>query len=148
MGANSQPAIVQKGISNNITPFRKEKKMNITADIALKMPLCEIALEQDWVDELCKSAGIGGAQKAYKCLRQIVRWAMDKWSLFIPEVTRGIVLTQRRLKRLIRGLVGCPHEATGIIQCALGCRPSENYALRWEQINWRTFIVRINKSLH
>lgn len=107
--------------------------MNITADIVLKMPLCEIALDhylpekkkrrqpdtvygyessinlhvlprwgemtieeishdavQDWVDELCKSAGIGGAQKAYKCLRQIIRWAMDKWSLFIPEVTRGI----------------------------------------------------------
>ena len=176
--------------------------MNITADIAMKMTICEIAFDhylpekrkrrqpdtvygyessinlhvipmwghmtieeiehdavQDWVDELCKAAGIGGAEKAYKCLRQIIRWAMDKWSLFIPEVTRGIeferkpaykppVLTQRRLKRLIRGLVGCEFEATGIIQCALGCRPSENYALRWEQINWRTGIVHIGKSLH
>lgn len=114
---------------------------------------------QDWVDETAKTSGPGGAEKAYKCLRQVIRWAMDKWGLYVADPTRGVemprkpeyrppVLTQRRLKRLIRGLVGCPHEATAIIQCALGCRPSENYALGWEQINWRNGDLHIGASLH
>ena len=114
---------------------------------------------QDWVDELASSIGAGGAEKAYKCLRQVIRWAIDHWGLQVIDPTRGIelprkpqykpaVLTQRRLKRLIRGLVGCEYEATGIIQCALGVRPSENYALHWQDINWRTGVVHIRRGLH
>lgn len=115
---------------------------------------------QEWVDNMAASdAGPGGVEKAYKCLRQIVRWAMDKWQLYMADPTRGIelprkptykppVLTERRLKRLIRGLVGCPFEATAVIQCALGCRMSENEYLRWEQINWRTGMVHIGGALH
>lgn len=115
---------------------------------------------QDWVDELAQTdAGPGGAWKAFKCLRQIVNWAIAKWGLYVADPCRGIeepkapvyrpeTLTERRLKRLIRGLVGCAYEATGIIQTALGCRPSENYYLRWEWINWRTGHVPIRGSLH
>lgn len=114
---------------------------------------------QDWVDGLCASAGPGGAEKAYKCLRQVIRWAMDKWGVLMVDPTRKIkferrrayqpaVLTQRRLKKLIRGLVGCEHEATGVLQASVGCRPSEAYCIRWEQINWRTGCVRISGSLH
>lgn len=114
---------------------------------------------QDWVDELAKTAGIGGAWKAFKCLRQVIRWAIRKWSLYVADPTQGIecpkrpayrpeTLSVRRLKRLVRGLVGCEHEATGIIQCALGCRPSENYYLRWEWVDWRTGQVPIRGSLH
>lgn len=115
---------------------------------------------QAWVDELSRTkAGIGGAEKAYKCLRQIVRWAMDKWGLFMVDPTRKIeferkpqykpeTLTQRRMKKLIRGMVGCEFEPTAIIQCALGLRPSENYCLEWRQINWRNGVVHIRASLH
>lgn len=114
---------------------------------------------QDWVDELAPEHGPGGAEKAYKCLRQIIRWALDKWGLYVADPTRGIemphkpaykpeVLSQRRLKKLIRGLVGCAYEATGIIQSALGCRPSENHYIHWEWINWRTGHVPIRGSLH
>ncbi len=115
---------------------------------------------QDWLDELAKTdAGPGGAEKAYKCLRQIIRWAIDKWGLFVADPTRGIempeapvyrpeTLTERRLKRQVRGMVGCMHEATAIIQEAIGCRPSENYYLHWEWINWRTGHVPIKGSLH
>lgn len=115
---------------------------------------------QDWVDDLAKTdAGAGGAEKAYKCLRQVIRWAIDKWGLYVADPTRGIempeaptykpeTLTERRLKRMIRGMVGCAHEATAIIQAALGCRPSENYYLHWEWINWRTGHVPIKGSLH
>lgn len=75
---------------------------------------------QEWVDELAArpKTRAGGAWKAYKTLRQIIRWAMDKWGLFVADPTRGIerprkpnykpdTLTHRRLKRLIRGMVGC-----------------------------------------
>lgn len=113
---------------------------------------------QEWVDALPDQCGPGGAKKAYKCLRQIVRWAIDKWGLYVADPTRGIelprqprytpeTLTHRRLKRLVRGMVGCECEATLIISASLGVRPGENYALRWEQINWRTGLVPIRASL-
>lgn len=114
---------------------------------------------QTWVDDLAKSIGAGGAEKAYKCLRQVIRWSIDRWGLQVIDPTRGVelprkksykppVLTQRRLKKLIRGLVGCEYEASGIIQCALGVRASENYAITWEQIDWRSGIIHIGRSLH
>lgn len=33
---------------------------------------------QAWVDELTPLRGPSGAEKAYKCLRQIIRWAIDR----------------------------------------------------------------------
>lgn len=113
---------------------------------------------QEWVDSFPKD-NPGGAEKAFKCLRQIIRWTMDKWTIFMADPTRGVelprkptykpeTLTERRLKRLIRGLVGCAYEATAIIQTALGCRMSENEYLHWEWINWRTGFVPLRGSLH
>lgn len=114
---------------------------------------------QDWVDELAQTqAGPGGAWKAYKCLRQIIRWAMKKWGLFVADPTLGIerpykkqykpdVLTPRRLKRFVRGMVGCECEASAILSSALGTRPSETYAVKWERINWRTGHVPIDCAL-
>lgn len=125
------------------------------------LPIRDITRDavQDWVDELGKTdAGPGGTEKAYKCLRQIIRWAIDKWGLYVADPTRGIelprkpvyrpeTLTQRQLKRHIRGMVGCECEATEIISAALGVRPGENYCLRWEAINWRTGEVPIRGTL-
>lgn len=117
-------------------------------------------LVQAWVDELVPTdAGPGGAEKACNCLRQIFNWSLDKWGLFLAVPTRRIeydrkpayrpeTLTERRIKKLIRGMVGCVFEPTIIIQAALGLRPSENYYLRWEQINWRNGSVPIKGSLH
>lgn len=113
---------------------------------------------QDWVDELGREVGAGGAEKAYKCLRQIIRWAIRKWSLYVPDPTVGIemprksaykpaVLTTRRLKKLVRGFVGHKHESTLIISAALGVRPGENYYLHWSDINWRTGVVPIKGTL-
>lgn len=76
----------------------------------------------------------------------------------MADPTRGIelprqplyrceTLTHRRLKRLIRGMVGCECEATFILSSSLGLRPGESYALRWEQINWRTGLVPIRATL-
>ena len=112
---------------------------------------------QAWVDELVPESGPGGALKAYKCLRQIIRWAIDE-GMEVADPTHRIeiekepkgplnTLTQRRLKKLIRGFVGHSLEPTVILQCSLGLRPSENYYLRWESINWRTGEVRIEGAL-
>lgn len=124
------------------------------------MTISEITKDavQEWVDGLPELCGPGGAKKAYKCLRQVIRWAIDKWGLYVADPTRGIelprqplyrceTLTHRRLKRLIRGMVGCECEATFILSSSLGLRPGESYALRWEQINWRTGLVPIRATL-
>lgn len=83
---------------------------------------------------------------------------MRKWGLFVADPTLGIekprkpaykpeVLTPRRLKRLIRGFVGCEQEPTLIIEADLGTRPGECYVLHWEWINWRTGHVPIASTL-
>lgn len=113
---------------------------------------------QDWVDSLAPICGPGGAEKAYKCLRQMIRWAIRKWALYVPDPTVGIemprkpaykpeTLTQRRLKRLVRGFVGHRHEATLILSAALGLRPGECYALTWSAINWRSGLVPVKGTL-
>lgn len=113
---------------------------------------------QLWVDELAPEIGPGGAEKAYKCLRQVVRWAIRKFRMFVADPTVGIemprkplkktqVLTPRRLKRLVRGFVGYKDEPTLIISAALGVRLGENYFLHWEDINWRTGEVPIKGTL-
>ncbi len=112
---------------------------------------------QEWVDSFPPD-NPGGCEKAYKCLRQIINWAINKWGLYVANPTKGIelprkplykpeVLTSRRLKRLIRGCIGAPHEATLIVSAALGLRPGENYYLHWQDINWRTGRVPIRGTL-
>lgn len=113
---------------------------------------------QDWVDELASEVGPGGAEKAYKCLRQVIRWAVRKFRMYVPDPTVGIemprkslykpeTLTTRRLKKLVRGFVGHENEPTLIISAALGLRPGENYCLDWQSINWRTGAVLIRGTL-
>ena len=126
---------------------------------SLTLPEIDRDAVQEWVDALAKTdAGPGGAWKAYKCLRQIVNWMVRKWALYVARPTDGIeeprrpayrpeTLTQRRLKRLIRGMVGCRYEATVILSAALGLRPGEAYYVKWEQVNWRTGLVPIRGSL-
>lgn len=113
---------------------------------------------QAWLDELVIERGRGGAEKAMKTLCQVINWAKKKWGLWILNPAEGVelpekpiikteTLTQRRLKRLIRGMVGCPFEASFIISAALGVRPSENYYLHWESIDWRSGLVKIRGAL-
>ena len=48
---------------------------------------------QAWVDALAEECGPGGAKKAYKCLRQIIRWAIDE-GLEAADPTRRIEIAE------------------------------------------------------
>lgn len=111
---------------------------------------------QEWMDTFADNPG--GGEKAFKTFRQVIRWAIDELGVMAIDPTKKIelprkpmykpqTLTQRRLKRLIRGFVGSPDEPTVIIQCALGTRPGECYQLDWKNINWRTGVVPIRGTL-
>lgn len=113
---------------------------------------------QDWVDELALKCGPGGAEKAFKCLRQIINWARKKFKLRIWNPCDAVelprkpkykpeTLTTRRLKKLVRGFVGHECEPTLVISASLGVRPGENYFLSWSDINWRSGLVPIRGTL-
>lgn len=153
------PEIERRRRANTANGYRSSLELHVLPAFG-ELSIAEINRDavQEWVDTITPECGPGGAEKAYKCLRQVIRWAIRKWSLYVPDPTVGIemprkpnykpeTLTQRRLKRLIRGFVGHKHEATVIIQAALGLRPGENYFLHWEQINWRTGMVPIRGTL-
>lgn len=125
-----------------------------------RLRISEIARKdvQAWVDELAGDRGPGGAWKAYKCLRQVIRWAIREWPLQVPDPTLGIegprrpayrpeTLAPAQLNARLRGMWGHRHEATHILSAALGLRPGEAYALDWADISWRDGAVRVDKTL-
>lgn len=100
----------------------------------------------------------GAAEKAYKTLRQIIRWAIRKYRLRIYDpTTAGIelphkpayhpqVLDAGQARDYLRGMWGCVAEAVAICSLTLGLRRGESCALTWSDINLKTGEVRINKS--
>lgn len=48
----------------------------------------EGAFRRSAVDSLVAECGAGGAWKAYKCLRQVINWAIRKWALFVANSNR------------------------------------------------------------
>ena len=110
---------------------------------------------QRWVDDFEKP---GAAWKAYKTLRQIIRWAIVRFRLKVIDPTIGVekpqqnpytppVLTGPALEKRVTGFRGHALEATTILSAALGLRPGENYALDWSDISMSTGMVRITKTL-
>lgn len=110
---------------------------------------------QEWVDNFPKA---GAAWKAFKSLRQVIRWAIYKFKMLVIDPTVGVekprkapyfpkVLTALALRKRIDGFKNYPHEATVIIQSSLGLRPGENYALDWRDINMTTGAVKVHKTL-
>ncbi len=110
---------------------------------------------QSWIDgfELA-----GAAEKAYKCIRQLFRWAIRKWALQIPDPTIGVelprknayrpkVLDAKQLAIRLRGFWCAEHEATVILSSSLGLRPGECYALEWRDIDMRSGAVTVSKTL-
>lgn len=110
---------------------------------------------QDWVLGFDKP---GAAEKAYKTLRQVIRWAIRKFRLRVYDPTSaGIELPRKpayhpqvlgaaEARDYLRGLWGCEAEAVALCSLTLGLRRGESCALTWDDIDLRTGEVRISKS--
>lgn len=110
---------------------------------------------QAWVDgfELA-----GAAAKAYKTLRQIIRWAIRKLKLRMYDPTmagielpralpyRPAVMDAGGVRSYLRALWGHECEAVAICSVTLGLRRGEACGLRWGDINLKTGEVRIRRS--
>ena len=100
----------------------------------------------------------GAAEKAYKTLRQVIRWAIRKMGLRVWDPTSlGVELPKRpayhpkvldaaEAREYLRGLWGCEAEAAAICSLTLGLRRGESCALEWRDINLKTGEVRVSKS--
>lgn len=110
---------------------------------------------QAWVDRI---NGAGAAEKAYKTLRQVIRWSIRKLRLRMYDPTmagielprkapyRPKVLDAAGERRYLRALFGHECEAVAICSVTLGLRRGEACGLRWEDIDLRTGEVRVRRS--
>lgn len=109
---------------------------------------------QSWVDEFELP---GAAEKAYKCLRQIINWAIRKQRLRLWNPTQGIelpskpvyrpnVATAKQTAQRLRGFYNHRDEATVILSSTLALRPGECYGIKWSDIDFRSGAVTVSKS--
>lgn len=110
---------------------------------------------QAWVDgfELA-----GAAEKAYKTLRQVIRWAIRRLGVRVYDPTvAGVELPRKAAHRprvldaagaagYLRALWGHECEAVAICSVTLGLRRGEACGLRWEDVDLRTGEVRVRRS--
>lgn len=110
---------------------------------------------QAWVDGFERP---GAAEKAYKTLRQVIRWAIRRLGARICDPTAaGVELPRRPAHRprvldaaetaaYLRALWGHECEAVAICSVTLGLRRGEACGLRWSDIDLRTGEVRVRRS--
>lgn len=110
---------------------------------------------QAWVDSFDRP---GAAEKAFKCLRQVIRWAIKKKRLHIPDPTVYIELPEKphytpqtldaeELVEFQRGFWGHELEAFVLIDSSLGPRRGEACAVDLQKdVNWKTGEVRLGPS--
>lgn len=120
------------------------------------VPIEEIDVDslQTWVNEVEPA---GASEKAFKCLRQIIRWWIKRKRLTITDPTCFIELKKKKpyspqvldaeeVSEMLRALYGHWTEAAIICAVTLGLRRGEACALEWSDINLKTGEVQINKS--
>lgn len=111
---------------------------------------------QEWVDSF---PGGRGAEKAYKTLRQCVRWAISRRLVVMADPTVGIdvpkherrdqrTLTESETNRMLYAIHGEPLEAVVLCQVTLGLRRCEACALLWGDIDLRSGEVKVTKGRH
>lgn len=100
----------------------------------------------------------GAAAKAYKTLRQVVRWAIRRLGVRMYDPTAaGVELPRARPRRprtldagqvrsYLRALWGHECEAVAICSVTLGLRRGEACGLTWGDIDLRTGEVRVRRS--
>ena len=111
---------------------------------------------QAWVDSI---PTYGAAEKAYKTLRQVYRWALRRYQLRVWDVTQGVELPPKPVVRrpvlaadderaTLRGVMGQPWEAVVLCEAALGLRRSEACGLDWSDFDWRRGWVHVQRGAH
>ena len=110
---------------------------------------------QAWVDGFELP---GAAEKAYKTLRQVVRWAIRRLGIRMYDPTAaGVELPRKATRRprtmgagqvrsYLRALWGHECEAVAICSVTLGLRRGEACGLRWSDIDLRTGEVHVRRS--
>lgn len=110
---------------------------------------------QAWVDGFTLP---GAAEKAYKTLRQVIRWAIRRLGVRMYDPTAaGVELPRKAAHRprvldaagtagYLRALWGHECEAVAICSVTLGLRRGEACGLRWSDIDLRTGEVRVRRS--
>ncbi len=109
---------------------------------------------QEWVNEIEPA---GASEKAFKCLRQVIRWWIRRKRLTITDPTSFIELKKKKpyspqvldakgVSEMLRALYGHWTEAVAICSVTLGLRRGEACALEWSDINLKTGEVKIAKS--
>lgn len=110
---------------------------------------------QQWVLSFDKA---GAAEKAFKTLRQVLRWSIRKLKLRIWLPTEGVelpkkefyrpkVLDAKELGDLQRGLWGYKYEALVLVASDLGLRPGEACAVNLDSdVDWRSGEVCVGKT--
>lgn len=116
-------------------------------------------IDSDELDAWCDSfEQRGAAKKAFKCLRQIVRWSIRKFRLRVCDPTQYVdepktayykpeVLDASELVELQRGFFG--HELEGLVLAisSLGSRRGEGCAINpSKSINWKTGAVDLGPT--
>ena len=117
------------------------------------------AIDPDDVQEWVNSFALpGAARKAYKTLRQVLRWVIKRHRLRIWLPTEGVELPRMRAYRpetleaaqlveLQRGLWGHPLEALVLLASDLGLRPGEAAAVNLARdVDWRTGEVHVGPT--
>lgn len=110
---------------------------------------------QRWVDSFELP---GAAEKAFKTLRQVVRWAITRFGVRIWDPTQGIelprkpkreqaTLTADEVATVLRGFYGHVEEPTVLLSSCLGLRPGEAYGMAWSDIDMRSGAVRVRRTL-
>lgn len=111
---------------------------------------------QAWIDSF---PGGKAAERAYKTLRQIVRWGIARRLIVAADPTVGVdvpkperrdavVLNVAKLNRLLYACKGQPWEAVVWVQALTGLRRCEAVALTWGDVDLRSGIVHITKGRH
>lgn len=111
---------------------------------------------QSWVDSFPEGRA---AERAYKTLRQTMRWAIARRLVVMADPTVGVevakpkkraavVLNAKQLNRMLYACRGQMWEAVVWVQALTGLRRCEAVALTWGDIDLRSGIVHVTKGRH
>lgn len=93
------PAIERRRCKDTANSYRSSLELHVLPYFGNR-ELQDIEYDeiQDWVDKIAPECGPGGAEKAWKCLRQLFNWAVRKFKLrLLPRCTPTALCCSCRL---------------------------------------------------